>query len=280
MESNRESSKQAVHPPGKGPLASLARGFALPFEGFRLLIRERSLWALSTVPIALTVGLLGIAMGLLFEYSGALWDFIEGFWPVFKAHAWYAWIWVAPLRVFFWSLSGALFLLSIAAGAAVSVLLASLLSSPFLDVLTRRVETLVAGGIQEEGGTGMVGGVKETGRSMAAEAGRIGFLLVIWVVLTGLGLLIPGAQLITGPLMLATTILFMPLQFSGSILDRRQLPFSIRRRWISANWPVMVGFGLAAFIVCFVPGMNLLVLPALVSAGTLLVLEVPPTESR
>ena len=279
MESNRESSTQSVHAPGKGSLASLARGFTLPFKGFRLLSRERSLWALSTVPVALTIGLLAIGMGLLFEFSGALWDFIAGFWPVFEARAWYAWLWVAPLRIFFWSLSGALFLLSIAGGAAVSVLLASLLASPFLDVLTRRVETLVAGRVEENAGSGLAGGLRETGRSMAAEAGRIGFLLLIWVVLTGLGLLIPGAQLITAPLMLATTILFMPLQFSGSILDRRQIPFSIRRRWISSNWPTMVGFGLAAFFVCFVPGMNLLVLPALVSAGTLLVLEVPPNDT-
>ncbi|MAJ60563.1 MAG: hypothetical protein CBC48_11390 [bacterium TMED88] len=280
MQSNRESSTQPVGPSGRGGLVSLARGFALPFEGFRLLSRERSLWALSTVPIALTIGLLAIGMGLLFEFSGSLWDFIGGFWPVLEAKAWYTWVWVAPLRVFFWSLSGGLFLLAIAAGAAVSVLVASLLASPFLDALTRRVETLVAGEIQEESGAGVVGGLRETGRSMAAEAGRIGFLLIIWVVLSGLGLFIPGAQLVTGPLMLATTILFMPLQFSGSVLDRRQLPFAIRRRWISANWPTMVGFGLASFILCFVPGLNLLVLPALVSAGTLLVLEVPPTESR
>ena len=275
MQANREGSTEFVRPAAAGALGSLGRGFGLPFAGFRLLLRERSLWGLSAVPIALTVVLLAVAMGLILGYAGSLWDLIEGFWPALEASAWYAWLWVGPLRVFFWCLSGVLFLLSIAGGAALAVLLASILASPFLDTLTRRVETMVSGGVEEEAHSGMVGGLREAGRSMAAEGARIGFLLLIWLGLTGLGLLIPGAQLITGPLMLATTILFMPLQFSGSVLDRRQVSFSARRRWISTHWPIMVGFGLAAFALCFVPGMNLLILPALVSAGTLLVLEVP-----
>jgi uncharacterized protein involved in cysteine biosynthesis len=38
----------------------------------------------------------------------------------------------------------------------------------------------------------------------------------------------------------------------------------------------MVGFGAAAFVICLVPGLNLLLIPGLVVAGTLLALRHPP----
>jgi uncharacterized protein involved in cysteine biosynthesis len=44
----------------------------------------------------------------------------------------------------------------------------------------------------------------------------------------------------------------------------------------SPHWPTMVGFGGVAFGACLVPGLNLLILPALVTGGTLLVLRLQP----
>jgi uncharacterized protein involved in cysteine biosynthesis len=40
----------------------------------------------------------------------------------------------------------------------------------------------------------------------------------------------------------------------------------------------MTGFGGVAFLACLVPGLNLLVLPGFVTAGTLLVLQKPPSD--
>jgi uncharacterized protein involved in cysteine biosynthesis len=42
----------------------------------------------------------------------------------------------------------------------------------------------------------------------------------------------------------------------------------------------MTGFGGVAFLACLVPGLNLLIMPALVTAGTLLVLRTEPLESN
>ena len=259
-----------------GPLKEWAHGLGLPLAGFRLLGRERSLWVLSAVPVGLTLILLALGLTWIVWNAGEVWHSIEGFWPSLEATRWYMWFWVGPVRLFFWLIGAFLFLLLSAAVAALSVLMASILASPFLDVLTRRVEKLVSGRVLDEVGPGVGGVLREAGRSMAAESARIGFLLIIWVGLTALGFLIPGAQLVTGPLLLGVTFLFLPLQFSGCILDRRQISFSVRRHWITQHWARMMGFGSAAFIFCFVPGLNLLVLPALVSAGTLLVLEIPP----
>ena len=91
-----------------------------------------------------------------------------------------------------------------------------------------------------------------------------------------LGFVIPGAQLLTGPAILAFTVFFLPLDYAGFTLDRRRLPFGARRRWLLAHRDAALGFGGAAFLVCLVPGLNLLAMPALVAGGTLLALRYPP----
>ena len=40
----------------------------------------------------------------------------------------------------------------------------------------------------------------------------------------------------------------------------------------------MAGFGSVAFVACFLPGLNLLMMPALVTAGTLLVVGRDPVS--
>lgn len=86
-------------------------------------------------------------------------------------------------------------------------------------------------------------------------------------------------HLVTGPLLIVATVLLLPLDYAGFALDRRQIRFRSRRRWLRTNFSTMIGFGGVAFIACLVPGLNLLILPALVTAGTLLVLRIPPTDA-
>ena len=48
-----------------------------------------------------------------------------------------------------------------------------------------------------------------------------------------------------------------------------------RRNWLSDNLPTVLGFGSTAMATALVPGLNLLLLPSLVIAGTLLALRHP-----
>ena len=90
------------------------------------------------------------------------------------------------------------------------------------------------------------------------------------------GVLVPGAQLVTGPALVVVTVFFLPLDYAGFTLDRRRLSFKARRRWLLVHRDAVLGFGAAAFLVCLVPGLNLLAMPVLVAGGTLLALRYQP----
>lgn len=260
----------------RGLFGEAIAGAALLCDGLRMLGRERRLWGLSLVPIGFTALALALALARVARNADEIRLFVDGLLPVLEAGAWYTWLWVGPGRLLFWLLGWLLFLLTAALAAVLAVMLASVAASPFLDALSWRVEQITTGRVLESSESGAAALLRDAGRSIAGEARRMAFLLATGLLLFGAGLLIPGAHAVTGPAMLAVTILFLPLEFSGHALDRRQVPFADRRRWIGGHWPRMAGFGAAAFAACFVPGVNLVMMPVLVVAGTLLVIGTPP----
>jgi CysZ protein len=257
---------------------SLSGGARLLCDGFRLLASERRLWALSAVPVGFSLIALAIAGAVVITHAAAIAGFIDALWPIFEVTHWYAWLWVGPARALFFVLSLVVFVAFVGLVAVIAVMVATLVAAPFLDELAHRVEQLVAPGALANAQSGVAAFARDVGRSIAGEARRLFFLLGIWAVLFGAGIVVPGAHVITGPLMIGVTILFLPLEFAGYALDRRHVSFTARRRWIARRWPTMIGFGTAALIACAVPGVNLVMIPGLVVAGTLLVVSDPPED--
>ncbi len=271
---------------GSGGVASdvgqLASGFRLLFESFGLLRRERGLWGLAMLPLVFSLLAATTALSLIYLNAGDIYGHVAAGLPVLEVEAWYQWIWLGPAKLILEVLAVAVFAIVTAVALVASILLASVAAAPFLDALSARVEVLVLGGPTDgpsEGAGGVGGLVGEVASSIGNELRRVAFFAGIWLALFVAGLLIPGAALVTGPLMVAVTILFLPLEYGGFSLDRRQVPFAARRRWVLANTPLMIGFGSAAFVSCFVPGVNLIMIPVLVVAGTLLVLRNPPSDA-
>jgi CysZ protein len=270
----------AVHSPApqaQHPLGRMTAGFGLLFEGFGVLRRERSLWSLALVPFVFSGLAATLAMFAVYANAAELFALIEAGLPLVEVDAWYQWIWLGPLKAGLWLLGYLLFALAAGFSLVLSILLATLAASPFLDALSYRTEQLVSGAVAESGDSGVGALVRDARRSVLNDAQRLMLFIAIWGVLLGAGLLIPGAVLITGPLMALVTVLFLPLDYAAYALDRRRVSFRARRRWLRAQLPRMLGFGAAAFLACFVPVVNLLMIPALVVAGTLLVLRHPPT---
>lgn len=262
---------QPVH---RGTLVRFKDGVLLLSEGVGFLRRERGLWILAGIPVFFALIAVSATAAVFWAHLDEVHQLWSSLLPAFEVAEWWNWLWVGPARVFFWLLGVLSVVLSFAISLVAALLVANLASAPFLDRLSERVEEIVLGRpepIPMEGS--LVGGIL---RSFGGELKRIGFLLSIWVSLSLAGFLVPGAHLITGPMLVAMTVLFLPLDYAGFALDRRRVSFGSRRRWLRGNLATMAGFGGVAFLACLVPGLNLVILPSLVTAGTLLVARTQP----
>lgn len=268
----RELSQTGV---GENPVARFGYGLALFFEGMGFLRRERRLWPLASIPVIVAALLVVLAGSLFWVRLEMIHDAWVSSLPILEATNWWAWIWVGPGKLLLWLVGWLGVVMAFAFSLLAALLLANLVSAPLLDQLSQRVESIAHGQVVS-GATGVSGWVAETLRSFAAESRRLVFISAVWVVLGLIGFVVPGGQLVTGPLLIVTTVLFLPLDYAGFALDRRRVSFRSRRRWLWANLSTMTGFGGLAFLACLVPGLNLMIMPAMVTAGTLLVLRLPP----
>lgn len=263
-------------PLGGSAFSRFRAGLLLLIEGVSFLRAHSGLWALAWVPMLFALFGVAGATTLFATHLSEIHAFWSGLLPALEATNWWTWIWVGPGKGLFWLLSWLAVIASFAASLVGGLLLANLASAPFLDRLSQRVEA-IALGHPLASGPAQTSVVAEVLRSFGAELARLSFLGGLWAALSLAGFVVPGAHLLTAPALVVITILFLPLDYAGFALDRRSLSFGSRRRWLWAELPTMLGFGGVAFAACLVPGLNLLILPSLVTAGTLLVVRAQPT---
>ena len=244
-----------------------------------MLWRERSLWPLAAVPFLLSLLAASAAVGFVIGWAPELFAWATAWMPELPVERWYQWLWLGPARALLMAIGSLLFLALAGACLVAAYLTASLLASPFHDALAARVERLSTGALVDATHAGAIGLWKEGVRAFSGEARRLAAFLGVVVPLAALGWLVPGGQLLTGPAIVAVTIGFLPLDYASYTLDRRHVVFAERRRWLWRRRGATLGFGSAAFLTCLVPGLNLLAMPVLVVAGTLLVLRHGPGEA-
>ena len=246
------------------------------WTGLALLRDRRELWIWCALPALVNVAMFAAAVGLFLGYaldplSTGLRAWLEPAGP----DAWYAWLWVGPLMLLAWSARWLVLLVLAAALYLGFTLVGGVIASPFLDVLSRRVEALRAGRAVEIGPAGLRGALVGAGRAIAEEAKRAAFFAAVELAILAVGL-VPGLQPVAALAGVAVAVLFLPLEYTGFALDRRAVRFATRRRWIWRHRGAMGSFGGLALLSFAVPGLNFVCLPWLVTAGTLLALEVGP----
>jgi CysZ protein len=261
-----------------GAPLSLMDGFRLPLEGGRLLLREKRLWAPAAAPIGFSLLAFAAAASVLVAHAGGLYEWVTLWVPTPEAASWYAWLWVGPAKAVLAILGAVVFAVVTGVALLISFLVANVLASPFLDVLASRVELIETGVVAEDAPEGLIGTGADVLRSMREELRRALFFLAVVAALALLGFVIPGAHLVTGPAIVGFAIFFLPLDYASYTLDRRRYSFRQKRTWLMANKPVVVGFGCAAFMICWVPGLNFLAIPLLVAGGTLLAIRNAPAQ--
>ena len=250
----------------------LVRGARLLVEAARLLGRERSLRLPALAPCLISTVALLAATAAIVANAGDLFAFVTGWMPWPDAGAWYAWLWVGPLRVILAAAGVVLFLLASAIALAAAFVIASLVASPFHDVLSRRVERVVTGDVVDLARVGIGGFVRDSVGVAFADLQRVSLFLLLQATIVLFGLL-PGAQIVAAPAMILVTVFFLPIEYGSYALDRRAVRFREKLAWARAHRGLTLGFGAAACLLCAVPIVNFAALPILVTAGTLLVVR-------
>ena len=248
----------------------------LPRAG-QLLRRHRALWGLAGIPALLTTFCVTAAASAVLANAGPLLDAIAAVLPRFEVTAWYQWLWLGPATAGVWLATVALFGLAIGLAALAGLLFATLLASPVLDELSRRVERVVGGHAAGDGEAFRASlFARDVLSSLGNEARRLALLLGLWAAVGLLALVLPGGVALTPFAFAVIAVVFLPLEYAGFALDRRRVSFARRRSWLAGQRARALGFGAAAFAVGLVPGLNFVMLPVLIVAGTLFVTDAPP----
>ncbi len=253
-------------------VVDVVRGFRLAFRGVTFLAQHRTLWKWALLPALVNVVVFAAAFAVFWHVYPDLYNLATGFFPLDPPTSWYAWLWVAPLRLLAWLIGLLLLATALVVLYLAFLILGTVIAAPFLDVLAQRVELLVSERTPP-GPTSFLATLCEIGAALVTELQKLGFFLVVQLALFGLGL-VPLLTPFTTLAAVLFTILFLPLEYAGFAMDHRQLRFAQRRDLIWRHRWLMLGFGTAAFLTLLMPLLNFVCLPALVVGGTLLILQV------
>jgi CysZ protein len=252
-----------------------ARGFQFALQGIAFLSRHRTLWKWAMLPIVINILVFTMAFAIFALFYQDIYGLSTSFLPLEPPQTWYAWLWVAPLRLLAWLLGVLLVATALVVLYVIFLLLGTAIAAPFLDVLAQRVEAMVTGQSLEERTT-LLGTLRTIGVSMLDELKKLAFFLLVQLAFLILGLL-PVLTPVVALVATLFTMLFLPLEYAGFAMDHRQLRFAQRRVLLWQHRWLMLGFGTAAFLTLLVPLLNFVCLPVLTVGGTLLFLH---TEGR
>jgi CysZ protein len=229
------------------PVRAAAGAWHVP-AGFGFLLRRPGLWPYAVLPVLIAVAL--VATGLVIAlFVGA--PIASRFGPAPGSVP----VWVElPASLLLWTAI-------LGSGVFLGLGLALALTSPALDLLSSHVEARARGQ------------AKASGRGTAWEAlqalrGSLYFLVA------APGVFLLGLIPVVGPfLSLAWGGWAVAFQMTDSALSRRGMSFREKRRWHRSWRAESLGFGIAGMVGLLVPLANLILAPALVAGGTLLVLD-------
>ena len=254
-------------------ISNAVRGFKLVFRGVTFLRQHRTLWTWAFLPAGVNLIVFAAAFALFLQFYPDIYDHATGFFRFDPPEVWYAWLWIAPLRLLAWCIGILLISAAIVVIYLAFLLLGTAIASPFLDMLAQRVEEIATGQVTAERRTLRIA-LRSFAASALVELQKLGVFLTIQFILVALSL-IPLLSPFTVIAATLFTMLFLALEYGGFAMDHRQMRFAQRRRLIWRHRWRMLGFGAAGFLTLLVPLLNFFCLPILVVSGTLLIAELP-----
>jgi CysZ protein len=159
-------------------------------------------------------------------------------------------------------------LVIVAANAILLLLMGQAVASPFLDMLSEKVEELSAGTVTAPFSVGRT--AKSIALALADVVWSLGYLVAFNIPVFLIGVLIPVVG--TSFSAVATfvfTALVLSVEFVTMPAARAMVPYRRRFGMVWRNKWIALGFGTAAMGVMLVPGLNLILLPLASVGGTL-----------
>lgn len=238
-------------------MRSFTSGARMLGTGLAVLLRSPRHLLLGAVPALLSAVLLLGCLGTLLHFSPDLVSWLTPFadgWADFARKA---------LRVL---LGVALIGAAAVLGALSFIALTLLVGGPFYEAIAEHAERQL--GLDTSGdGAGfarqLARGVRDSLKLIAvALPGAIALFLIGLIPLAG-----QVAAVVLGALLGAW---LLSLEMVGLVFGRRGLSFGQRHRSLREHRALVFGFGLPAYLLCLVPVLQLVVIPAAVVGGTLL----------
>jgi len=257
------SIRDGARPLPAGPIGNFFRGFRYPIEAWGF-ISKNNLWGMALVSIIINVLLLVV---LIFMTIYFLWPLLGDLDALLAGLSDYEWVKVL-LAALSWLLTFLAVILAVVGNALVLLLLGQAIASPFLDVLSEKVEALVLGAPEHPFSVGRT--LRSIFVAVSDLLWSLIFLIAINLPLFFIGIIIPGiGTSISGAVSVFFAALLLAQEFIGLPLARHLVSYRKRWRGVWGNRAISTGFGSAALMLLMVPGVNLLLLPLVTVGGTL-----------
>jgi CysZ protein len=232
---------QNYDPRAKGLIYHFTWGIRFFIAGLRMLFRYPLLFGLSLIPIVITVVLLiSLAVGCAWLIgdliAGAMGEDLRAFAQV------------------------VVLVIALLVGYFLYLPLARVLLAPFSEALSRKTHVILSGGEKFRSGLGWARAMLEGLKLVALQATIVMFALVLSVMFPPVG----------APIGIATAVLMCGLDFCDVPLSARGMSLRKKLGVIWRHKSLVIGFGLAAYLMLLIPIVNLLCLPVGVIGATAL----------
>lgn len=240
-------------------------GFFLPLKALKFFFRNLGLSRFFLFPLLINIVIFGLGTWAFIHYFDFLAQYL-----ISPPEAWYQYI-------FYYLIKAGLVLAFLAIVIFGFTMLGSIIASPFLGVLSEKVEEIASEvKIDEKLSVKLV--VTDAWDAVTTEIKKLGMLIGIQLALLLLNLL-PGIGTAIYVVLSPTfVVFFLAFEYLDFTLSRKRMPFKEKWRLIWKHKAPCVGMGLAFFFTTVVPFVNFFVLPAAVTSATLLYVEIAPGE--
>jgi len=261
----RDAASRAVAVP-KSVAVGYWRGLAYPFRGMRFVFFQHpGLVRYWIVPILITLVILAAMLWGVWQYHDSvvnlLWDEPtgEGFW--------------VGVATFFHGVVEVLLALLLAlVGFVVVLLSSSVIAAPFNDALSEEVERLITGRPGPPFTIRVL--LRDVVRTVGLELAKLLLYMLIVGPLWVASLLLPVVgQVVYTIFWFVFTAMYWAVDYVDWPASRRNRGIAYRFQMLKRHFLPMLGYGTGVWLFLFVPGLNLLFMPAAVAGGTMLYLD-------